>query len=694
MINPRFSHPSFRIRETSDALLSGIREQKGLLLVTGEMGVGKTILLRHLLDHFDHAILPLFIDLTGSALLTFDTLLDCLCTNLELANNGQGRLRKLQALTAYFTTCAAAGRMTVLLIDAAHRLDDEALAHLRLLIPVDKLSDKPLLQIVLASRPEIDQRLEQPQLRSLQQRIALRYRLTRWEEQDIALFILQWQHGIRDIQPKKFTPEAIHRIALYSQGLPRLVELFCDLALIAADETPQQPISAAIVDRIAPALRTLQQLPDGIPIALGVSEPFPWKRFAPVSVVLTLLVLGLFSSWMFMSFPLDTVVRLSTPVSEQPRTASRQTTLAPPAILPAPPREVLEQAAVEANREGAESENEQPVAPTPPPPPTLVIAKAHPTMPNLKLVEGKSLTFAIEAVSTHPEPLQYLWLLDGQEQAREPRWTYRPRFDEGGITHKEVTVRIMNKHNLMAERTWEVLVQDVNRPPLITAVFPSTDRLELATREEQRFAVEAVDPDEHDQLTMVWSLDGQEVARGRDWKLSLSTALSTSTQHRVAVEVSDPGRLKTRAAWNIVMAKPSSPQPPVAAALPASDQPRISSLAAEPPPSPLIDKGEVHAWLASSQQAWEKKDVNALVHLGVVPQRNAEQVQRLLADYKSFQVALHNVDIAIHGNRAEVSFARIDTVDGRTIPHPGRKFFFLDRTTEGQLIVLRGNPKP
>jgi len=300
----------------------------------------------------------------------------------------------------------------------------------------------------------------------------------------------------------------------------------------------------------------------------------------------------------------------------------------------------------------------------------------------------------ITPVSTHPEPLQYLWLLDDQEQAREPQWTYRPRFDEGGITRKEVTVRIMNKDNLTAERTWEVLVQDVNRPPLITAVFPSTDRLELAAREEQRFAVEAVDPDEHDQLTMVWSLDGQEVARGRDWKLSLSTTSHTSTQHRVAVEVSDSGRLKTRAVWNVVMAKPSSPQPPVAVALPASDQPGISALAAEPPPSPLIDKGEVHAWLASSQQAWEKKDVNALVHLGVVPQRNAAQVQRLLADYKSFQVALHNVDIAIHGNRAEVSFSRIDTVDGRTIPHPGRKLFFLDRTTDGQLIVLRGTPKP
>jgi hypothetical protein len=93
--------------------------------------------------------------------------------------------------------------------------------------------------------------------------------------------------------------------------------------------------------------------------------------------------------------------------------------------------------------------------------------------------------------------------------------------------------------------------------------------------------------------------------------------------------------------------------------------------------------------LASSQQAWEKKDVNTLVHLGVVTQQNAKQVQRLLADSNSFQVALQNVDIHIHDNRAEVSFFRIDTVDGRTIPHPGRKLFILDRITNGQLIVLR-----
>jgi general secretion pathway protein A len=72
MINPQFFYARSTVQETSDALLSGIREKKGLLLVTGEMGIGKTTLLRHLLDHFDHAILSLFVDLTDSALLTFD----------------------------------------------------------------------------------------------------------------------------------------------------------------------------------------------------------------------------------------------------------------------------------------------------------------------------------------------------------------------------------------------------------------------------------------------------------------------------------------------------------------------------------------------------------------------------------------------------------------------------------------------
>jgi type II secretory pathway predicted ATPase ExeA len=94
-------------------------------------------------------------------------------------------------LTAYFAAHAAEGRITVLLVDADHRLEDETLGHLRLLISVDKLNDKSLLQIVLAGRPEIDQRLAQLQLRSLQQRIAFRCRLTRWEERDIELFILQ-----------------------------------------------------------------------------------------------------------------------------------------------------------------------------------------------------------------------------------------------------------------------------------------------------------------------------------------------------------------------------------------------------------------------------------------------------------------------------------------------------------------------
>lgn len=711
MIDPQFFYVSSTVRETSDTLLSGIREQKGLLLVTGESGIGKTALLRHLVDHFDHAILSLLVDLTDSALLTFDAFLDVLCHKLELAHDEPGRLRKLQALTAYFIARAAEGRTTVLLIDDAHNLNDEALGSLRLLIPVDNLSDKPLLQIVLAGRPEIDQRLAQPQLRPLRQRIARRCRLTRWKERDIELFMLQGQHSRGDLQAKTFTPEAVHRIALYSQGLPRLIEVFYNLALIAAKETSQQPISAAIVDSIAPALPTLQQLPQTVPIPSHVSAPSAWKRFAPVSVILTLLTLGLFSSWRLMPFSLDTGVKFSAsvseqpppvmqhtmlapPVSTQPPPASQHTMLAPSAILPAPSREIIEQTASEADRKRMESEKKRPAIPPPPSPPVLVITKAHPTISTPKLVEGKPFTFTIEAVSTHPEPLRYLWLVDGQERGQGPRWTYRPRFDEGGVKQKEITVRIMNQDNLTIERTWEALVQNVNRPPLITAVFPPTDRLELTASEERRFAIEAVDPDAHDQLTIVWSLDGQEVARGRDWKLALSTAPRTRAQHRVTVEVSDRERLRTRAAWEIVLAKPSNPPPPVVAALPTNIQSGTPLPTAETPTTPLIGEDEVRTWLASSKQAWEKKDVNALVHLGVVAQQNAEQVQRLLAEYNSFQVALQNVAIHIYGNRAEVSFSRIDTVDGRTFPHPGRKRFLLDRKTDGQLTALRETPKP
>jgi hypothetical protein len=94
---------------------------------------------------------------------------------------------------------------------------------------------------------------------------------------------------------------------------------------------------------------------------------------------------------------------------------------------------------------------------------------------------------------------------------------------------------------------------------------------------------------------MVWSLDGQEVARGRDWNLSLSTAPNTSTQHRVALEVSDRGRLKTHMAWQVVIAKLSNPLPPVVAALPTSNQPGTPSLATATPADPFIDEDEVHS---------------------------------------------------------------------------------------------------
>jgi hypothetical protein len=200
-----------------------------------------------------------------------------------------------------------------------------------------------------------------------------------------------------------------------------------------------------------------------------------------------------------------------------------------------------------------------------------LIARATPTGKELTVAEGHKLAFTVEATSAQPEPLQYVWLLDGQAQARGPRWTYQPGFDEGGAQPKVVTVRVTDREQRAIERTWRLSIQDVNRAPIFTTVSPAARTLTLSPETEQSFSIQATDPDQNDALLFVWSLDGQEVARGSTWRFRAPPTLSVNQPHQVQIEVADSGGLRSRVTWSIVVKQPTLP-PRILDAQPADEQ--------------------------------------------------------------------------------------------------------------------------
>jgi hypothetical protein len=249
-----------------------------------------------------------------------------------------------------------------------------------------------------------------------------------------------------------------------------------------------------------------------------------------------------------------------------------------------------------------------------------------------------------------------------------------------------VTVQISDREGHTAERSWQVRVQDVNRPPFIAAASPPVDTLEIAAGEEQSFSIDTTDPDKDDRLVSVWSLDGQEVARGQSWKFRVPSTSAATARYQVEAAVSDTGGLKDRFVWNIVVKMPAFPPPSI------DIQPPDESVEIQARKSLVFS--EVQAWLETHRQAWEEKNVDVLVELGVVPNHNADKVRQILAEYESFSVVLQNVDIRITGNRAEVSFSRIDTVDGRIISHPDRKVFIVEKGANDRLTAVPGTRKP
>ncbi|HSB69890.1 MAG TPA: AAA family ATPase [Candidatus Methylomirabilis sp.] len=250
--DPRYLYMSERHREGLAHLLYGIRQPGGFVQLTGEVGTGKTTLCRCLLEQ-----LPREVDvaLILNPRLTAVEFLATMCDELRITYPPETWSVKelVDALSRYLLDAHARGRRTVLIVDEAQNLPADVLEQIRLLTNLETATQK-LLQIILIGQPELIHLLERQKLRQLAQRITARYHLLHFSRRDTCAYI---RHRLRvgGGSDTLFTPAAMYRVHRVSGGVPRLINVICDRALLGAYAHDRHRVDAATVARAAREVR-------------------------------------------------------------------------------------------------------------------------------------------------------------------------------------------------------------------------------------------------------------------------------------------------------------------------------------------------------------------------------------------------------------------------------------------------------
>jgi general secretion pathway protein A len=237
--NPRFLFYSAKHREAFNHLLYGIRERKGFVQITGEVGAGKTTLCRALLEEISGSFTTALI---LNPTLDIDLLIKAVCMEYGLQVKGMDRLEMMAELNAFLLDQLAGGRDTVLIIDEAQDMTNELLEQVRLLSNLEA-DDRNLGQ------PELRDRLNDHSLRQLRQRITVRYHLNSLTKGEVGRYI---QHRLQTAGANGspfFTGPGLWRMYRYTKGIPRLVNALSDKCLLAAFVQQTQRIDFRIVGR-------------------------------------------------------------------------------------------------------------------------------------------------------------------------------------------------------------------------------------------------------------------------------------------------------------------------------------------------------------------------------------------------------------------------------------------------------------
>jgi len=249
--DPHYLYLSDQHREALAHLVYGVNEGSGFILLTGEVGMGKTTLCRCLIQQLPEQV---DVALILNPRLDSRELLAAICDELHIHYQRDHTLKDFtDALTNYLVTAHAVKRRTVLILDEAQNLKPEVLEQVRLLTNIETDYEK-LLQIILVGQPELSQVLKRKNLRQLAQRITARYHLQPLSLRDTRAYI-NHRLAISGANTPLFTRPAMNLVYRYSGGIPRLINILCDRALLGSYVTAQKPVTPAIVRKAMAEVR-------------------------------------------------------------------------------------------------------------------------------------------------------------------------------------------------------------------------------------------------------------------------------------------------------------------------------------------------------------------------------------------------------------------------------------------------------
>jgi general secretion pathway protein A len=275
--DPEYLYPSRVHQEALDYLRYGIESQAGFIVITGEIGSGKTTLLQTLLRSLDNETT---VGRIVNTMLEPRELLETIMIDFGLDPAGRSKPLLLRDLSQYLVDQRIAGRLVLLVIDEAQNLGLPALEELRMLSNLETEKSK-LLQIVLVGQPNLRDKLAAPELEQLRQRITVSYHLPPLDAEETWRYI---NHRLRRAAlgtPMEFPRGATDLIHTRSRGVPRIINVICDAALVFGYAEERRTLDAALITDVLAELETTGVLPAMTPAEeppASVDSPRPQPR--------------------------------------------------------------------------------------------------------------------------------------------------------------------------------------------------------------------------------------------------------------------------------------------------------------------------------------------------------------------------------------------------------------------------------
>lgn len=244
--DPAFLYLSDKHRMALSYLEYGLMDGVGFILLTGEIGTGKTTLIKQLLTQLEADVEVAVIFNTN---VSAEQLLELILTEFELKPEARGKASYLDTLNEFLISKHSGGQRVLLIVDEAQNLSQEALEEVRMLSNLQTDKD-PLLQILTVGQPGFRTRLQQPSLAQLSQRIVVSYHLASLSLDETRGYISHRLKVAGGKHDQLFTPEAVERIFHYSGGVPRNINVLCDAALVYGYADELTSLDAQVIEHV------------------------------------------------------------------------------------------------------------------------------------------------------------------------------------------------------------------------------------------------------------------------------------------------------------------------------------------------------------------------------------------------------------------------------------------------------------